>query len=334
MVAYFILPYYIPDDNYYCQRSIINSRNLLKIETTIQFIDFYKGIRKDLIERMKVDHDNFFLLEGPSMQGKSTLGKTVYNELMKNSKILPIYIALGPEDPKNIFKNYDKCSWTNFQLNVNKLEDKYDQIVFIIDNIQLLFKLEKTEILGEFRNMKNFKVQFIFISSANSIIGSLRSKKKIKFIRNKIFRLISGFYLRVKPMNLKISLQKNSSDYKDLVKALKLNEKETDIFLEHFSIHFYYINEWIKWTNHNLTEFISFQKDIRKNSIMEAFETQIELFQKIIQEKNITKWNLMKNETNFLKSVNLIFQDVRGMIEYYDNLSRISLDEIRKERKY
>ena len=178
LIAYFILPFYAPDDNYYCQRSIINSRNLLKIETTIQFIDFYKGIRKDLIERMKVDHDNFFLLEGPSMQGKSTLGKTVYNELMKNSKILPIYIALGPEDPKNIFKNYDKCSWTNFQLNVNKLEDKYDQIVFIIDNIQLLFKLEKTEILGEFRNMKNFKVQFIFISSANSIIGSLRSKKK------------------------------------------------------------------------------------------------------------------------------------------------------------
>ena len=147
------------------------------------------------------------------------------------------------------------------------------------------------------------------------------------------FRYISGFYLRVKPINLKILLPKTSSDYKDLVKALKLSEKETDIFLEHFGISFYYINEWIKWSNHNLIKFISFQKDIRKNSIIEAFETKNQLFQKIIKEKNITKWNLVKKEINFLKRKNLIVQDVRGMIEYYDNLNKISLDDIRKERK-
>ena len=174
IIAYFYLPYYAPDDNYTCRQSIIDSRNPLEITTEINMIDFYREMRTDLIKKMKKDSENFFLLEGPSMQGKSTFGKTLYNELRKNSTILPFYIALGSKGPESIFQNFKKCSWSNFQFILNELKDKYAQIVFIIDNIQLLFKLEKTEIFLEFRNMRNFQVQFIFISSANSIIDRLR----------------------------------------------------------------------------------------------------------------------------------------------------------------
>ena len=178
IIAYFCLPYYAPDDNYACRKSIINSRNPLKIETEIKMIDFYRELRRDLIKRMEEDSQNFFLLEGPSMQGKSTFGKTLYNELMKNSKVLPIYIELGTRDPENIFENFEKCSWANFKSIINKFESEYNQIVFIIDSIQLLFKAKKTEIFIDFRKMRNLHVQFIFISSANSIIGDLRYKKK------------------------------------------------------------------------------------------------------------------------------------------------------------
>ena len=139
----------------------------------------------------------------------------------------------------------------------------------------------------------------------------------------------------MEPINLKTSLPKTSSYYTDLVKELKLNKKETDIFLDHFSISFYYINKWMKWPNQNLSEFISFHKNIRKISIMKAFENENEnenqLFQKIIQEENIKKWNLKRMEKSFLKSIYLIVEDVQGEIEHYDNLSKISLDDMRKE---
>lgn len=177
IIAYFALPYYAPDDNYYCRNSIINSRNPLDIETEIKMIDFYREIRSDLIKKMKEDSQNFFVLEGPSMQGKSTFGKTLYNELIKNSQILSFYIEVDEEDPKNIFKKLEKCSWPNIELVVDKLASEYKQIVFIIDSIQLLFETKKTEILSVFKKMRSSKVQFIFISSANSIIGRLRYNK-------------------------------------------------------------------------------------------------------------------------------------------------------------
>ena len=187
IIAYFYLPYYAPDDNYTCRQSIIDSRNPLEITTEINMIDFYREMRTDLIKKMKEDSENFFLLEGPSMQGKSTFGKTLYNELRKNSTILPFYIALGSKGPESIFQNFKKCSWSNFQFILNELKDKYAQIVFILDNIQLLFELEKTEILLKFRNMRNFQVQFIFISSANSIIERLKYIKKYENYYKKYF---------------------------------------------------------------------------------------------------------------------------------------------------
>lgn len=172
IIAYFYLPYYL-GDNHSCRLSIINSRKFLFIETEIKMIDFYREIRSDLMNKTQ----NFFVLEGPSMQGKSTFGKTFYNELIKNSEILPFYF----ENPENIFEQLEKCSWNNFRLVIDELRNEhrksYKQIVFITDNIQLLFKANKTEIFSVFKAMRSSKVQFIFISSANSIIGNLRHKK-------------------------------------------------------------------------------------------------------------------------------------------------------------
>ena len=112
--------------------------------------------------------------------------------------------------------------------------------------------------------------------------------------------MISGFYRRVKLINLKILFQKNSSDYKDLVKALKLNERETDTFLENFGLNFYYINEWTKWLNHDLPEFISFQKELQKAEIRKKFMNHKKLFENI-KEKTIDEWKLSRDEIEFLK---------------------------------
>ena len=116
------------------------------------------------------------------MQGKSTFGKILYNELIQNSKIFAFYIPLIGDNADNIFENLNKCSWKNFKSIINKYESEYNQIVFIIDNIQLLFKIKKTEIFSIFRNMRSKKVQFIFISSANSIIEDLRYNKLINLL--------------------------------------------------------------------------------------------------------------------------------------------------------
>ena len=69
---------------------------------------------------MENDYDCFFLLEGPLLQGKSTFGISLYNELLQNSKKLPFYIPLDISDPDNIFQNLDKCSWTNFESILHK----------------------------------------------------------------------------------------------------------------------------------------------------------------------------------------------------------------------
>lgn len=153
----------------------------------------------------------------------------------------------------------------------------------------------------------------------------------MRFIIIISFRLISGFYKRVEPINLKISLQKNSSDYKDLLKALKLSEKETGTFLEHFGLDFYYINKWIKWTNPNLTEFIFFQKNLRKAEIQKRLINQEKLFANI-QEKTIHEWKLNGDEIEFLKTINLIVEDNLGNLNYYDNLSEISLEDMRNKK--
>ena len=140
--------------------------------------------------------------------------------------------------------------------------------------------------------------------------------------------MISGFYRRVKLINLKILFQKNSSDYKDLVKALKLNERETDTFLENFGLNFYYINEWTKWLNHDLPEFISFQKELQKAEIRKKFMNHKKLFENI-KEKTIDEWKLSRDEIEFLKKINLIVEDDLGTLNYYDNLCKISLEEMK-----
>ena len=140
--------------------------------------------------------------------------------------------------------------------------------------------------------------------------------------------MISGFYRRVKLINLKILFQKNSSDYKDLVKALKLNERATDTFLENFGLNFYYINEWTKWLNHDLPEFISFQKELQKAEIRKKFMNHKKLFENI-KEKTIDEWKLSRDEIEFLKKINLIVEDDLGTLNYYDNLCKISLEEMK-----
>jgi len=184
MVYYYLFVW--ADDTYICTQSIKNSQKPIDFQGPIAFIDFYHEIKSNLIEEINQNSGDFFLFEGPSMQGKSTFAISLYNDLLKKSKdtpyyiksnsqkILPLYISLDSEEPKNIFKELNKCSWSNFLSIVKELKPQYDKIIFIIDNFQLFFKTKQTDILSIFRNMKDNKVDFIFISSANSILKEFR----------------------------------------------------------------------------------------------------------------------------------------------------------------
>lgn len=129
------------------------------------------------------------------------------------------------------------------------------------------------------------------------------------------------------------SLSKNSAEYKKLQNVLKLNDKEFTNFLDHFGLNFYYIIHWVNLSNKNLTEFINYQKIQRKLFIQKTFLTQKKLFDKIMNEANIDNWNIDEDAKDFLKLNNLIVEDDMSKLNYYDNLSKIILDEMRKEKE-
>lgn len=113
---------------------------------------------------------------------------------------------------------------------------------------------------------------------------------------------------------------------------MKLNYKDFINFLNHFGLDFYYIIKWVQSKDNNLADFIIYQKMQRKNLIQQTFTERKKLFNQIMNEVNIDKWNIDENDKDFLKSNNLIVEDDLSRLNYFDNLSKIVFDEMRKEK--
>lgn len=80
---------------------------------------------------------------------------------------------MDEDNPKNIFKRIDKCSWNNFELAADSIlgENKNVQIIVIVDNIQHAFKKDEIAagLMSIFKNMKTKRLNFLYISQRWSI---------------------------------------------------------------------------------------------------------------------------------------------------------------------
>ena len=122
------------------QLEVVGKR-MVKLDTEINFIDIYHKQTEDLIFQIQsIQGKPLYLIEGVSKQGKSTFGKNLFNKVLGNQTFLAFYLPLNPGDPKNIFMKLNKCSWDNFPIAAESLqENNKTSILIIIDNIQLAF---------------------------------------------------------------------------------------------------------------------------------------------------------------------------------------------------
>ena len=137
----------VPDPTEMCIAQIKNvGQTAIKLGTKFKFIGVYEIQTNQLISSMLNNHcAYYYLIEGASKQGKSTMGQNLFNKLIQKPDVLALYIPLDDKDPENIFKKMDKCSWNNFEFAVDSIqrENQNVQIIIIVDNIQHTFENEK-----------------------------------------------------------------------------------------------------------------------------------------------------------------------------------------------
>lgn len=168
-----------PDQTVLCHDQIKSLRKTpLDLNTTLPFIDIYHTQTEEIEQALlKVHGGYYYLLEGASKQGKSTFGMNLFNHLAKKQDVWPLYIALHADDPKNLYKKLDKCNGNVFEAALDKLqrENPTEQIIIIVDNIQHAFEKEEIAkgLLDAFKNMKTYRLNFLYISSQNSVISKM-----------------------------------------------------------------------------------------------------------------------------------------------------------------
>ena len=168
-----------PDPTEMCINQIKHMAKLpISFNTPISFLDIYHKQSDELADSLLNCHGKYYyLIEGASKQGKSTFGQNLFNQLNKKTDVLALYIPLNPTNPQDIFGELEKCSWKNFPIAVKSIqrENPNIQIIIIVDNIQYAFENEKIakELMGTFKNMKTYQLNFLYISSQNSVISKM-----------------------------------------------------------------------------------------------------------------------------------------------------------------
>lgn len=151
----------------------------LDLNKKIKFLDVYENQTKKLLSSIEENEGIYnFLVEGASKQGKSTFGQNLHNiYISKNPQNFALYIELDPKDPENLFKKLNKCDWTNFEMALDLLQNNTNTtILMIVDDIQHAFKTKEiaSGLLGRFKNMKTSQLNFLYISSQNSVISKMK----------------------------------------------------------------------------------------------------------------------------------------------------------------
>ena len=168
-----------PDPTEMCIDQIKNvSQTAIKLETKFQFIDVYKTKTIQLMSSLLNNRGAYYyLIEGDSKQGKSTFGQNLFNKLIQIPDVLALYLPLDEKDPENIFSDLYKCNWDNFRMATKSIlrENQYVQIIIIVDNIQHAFKKDEIAagLMSIFKNMKAARLNFLYISSQNSVIWKM-----------------------------------------------------------------------------------------------------------------------------------------------------------------
>jgi len=169
----------IPDPTEMCIAQIKNVSTIPTIlNTSIAFLDVYHKQSDELAYSLLNCHGKYYyLIEGASKQGKSTFGQNLFNQLIQKPNVLALYIPLDEDNPKNIFEKINKCNWKNFALATESIQRQNlnVQIILIVDNIQHAFKKEEIAagLMSKFKNMKTYHLNFLYISSQNSVISKM-----------------------------------------------------------------------------------------------------------------------------------------------------------------
>ena len=171
----------VPDQGLMCQDQIkiLGKTPIINLETPIHFLDVYHKQTDELADSLLKCHGKYYyLIEGASKQGKSTFGQNLFNQLIKKPDVLALYMPLDEDNPKNIFDKIDKCNWNNFALAAESIQRESEnvQIIMIVDNIQHVFKKDEIAeaLMSRFKNMKTYQLNFLYISSENSVIWKMK----------------------------------------------------------------------------------------------------------------------------------------------------------------
>ena len=167
-----------PDPTAICMEQIkLLGRTPLELTTSIEFLPIYK---EQTDKQVRVIEQNkgpfFYLVEGASSQGKTIFCKNLHNKFINNPKNLALYIALDPKDPDNIFAKLNKCNWGNIENALSLIQDHTDiSILIIVDDIQHAFQEKQIAegLLGRFEILKSTKLNFLYISSKNSVVSKM-----------------------------------------------------------------------------------------------------------------------------------------------------------------
>jgi len=169
----------VPNQINLCFEKIkIIGKTPISIKTPYPFINIYQMQMKNLINAMLNNHGKFYyLIEGASKQGKTIFGSNLLNQLINNPNVWCLYITLNKDDPKQIFQNMEECNWSVFGSAAAELQKINDlnQIFIIVDDIQTAFETKKIAdgMFSLFKIMKNYQLNFLYISSQNSVTSKM-----------------------------------------------------------------------------------------------------------------------------------------------------------------
>ena len=312
-----------PDPTEMCIDQIKNvSQTAIKLETKFQFIDVYKTKTIQLMSSLLNNRGAYYyLIEGDSKQGKSTFGQNLFNKLIQIPDVLALYLPLDEKDPENIFSDLYKCNWDNFRMATKLIlrENQYVQIIIIVDNIQHAFKKDEIAagLMSIFKNMKAARLNFLYISSQNSVIWKMKFFIFLLYFIKFLYSRLSGYGGTIEVINLKPEL--SSSAKKELSKIMNLNEKDLDRFLDMLGFNFLIMFDWLKLKEKkSLDAFIEGKIANRTEEINDVFENNADLKEKILGKEKIEKLKFRMEELDFLQKNNILIRTTDRKNAWHD----------------
>ena len=183
-------------------------------------------------------------------------------------------------------------------------ENQYVQIIIIVDNIQHAFKKDEIAagLMSIFKNMKAARLNFLYISSQNSVIWKMKFFIFLLYFIKFLYSRLSGYGGTIEVINLKPEL--SSSAKKELSKIMNLNEKDLDRFLDMLGFNFLIMFDWLKLKEKkSLDAFIEGKIANRTEEINDVFENNADLKEKNFGKEKKEKLKFRMEELDFYRRI-------------------------------